>query len=83
MKSIFRCTTVACPKWQTSVLKGKFTFLSSLSILTNIDEIRSDDGAWKDLGACQTLSSLVEKQPRKVDLPFMTDICHLTGNSKY
>ena len=42
---------------------------------TNVDEIRSDDGPWEDLGTRQILSSLVGKQPRKVDLLFRTDVC--------
>ena len=29
------------------------------------------------LGTHQNLSSLVGKQPRKVDLPFRTDVCRL------
>ena len=67
--------TVACPKWQTSVLNGKSTFLSCFP--TNVDEIWSNDGPWEDLGPHQILSSFVGKQPRKMDLPFRTDICRL------
>ena len=67
--------TVAYPKRQTSVLNGKSTFLHCFP--TNVDEIRSEDGPWEDLGTHQILSSLVGKQPRKVDLPFRTDVCRL------
>ena len=69
------CFTVACPKRQTTVLNGKSIFLCCFP--TNVDEIRSDDGPWEDLGTRQILSSLVGKQPRKVDLPFRTDVCRL------
>ena len=63
-------STVACPKRQTSVLNGKYTFLSCFP--TKIDEIWNDDGPWEDLCTHKISSSLVGKQLRKVDLPFRT-----------
>ena len=35
------------------------------------------DGPWEDLSIHQILSSRFGKRPRKVDVPFRTDVCHL------
>jgi len=60
------------------VEKGKNVLITFLCCFpTNVDEIRSDAGPCEDLGTHQFLSSLVGKQPRKLDLPFRTDVCRL------
>ena len=43
-----RLGDVACPELQMSFLNSKSTFVNCFPI--NVDEIRSNDGPWEDLG---------------------------------